>query len=145
MRCAPGAVCGPCRGESNNGANGYLDHPVSNIGQAFLRGREAVRRDVREPYKKTQADTGDGQQGKEDPTSGDVSMIHAGGAYLDAVTGPAFVAAPTGRRRQKAKYAGDRHDEGDEPERHQGDREYGCKEVHVACARTLVGLPASKL
>ena len=144
VRRAPGAVGGPSSGESNNGANGNLDHPVGNVGQVFLRGRDALRRDVREPHQKSKANAGDGQQRKEDPTSGDLLMIHAGGARLDAVAGPASMAAPAGRRRDKAKHAGDRHDEGDEPERHQGDREYGCEEVHAACSGTLVRLPALK-
>lgn len=71
-------------------------------------------------------------------------LIHAGCARLEAVASPASMADPTGRRRDEAEHAGDCHDEGDEPERHQGDREYGCEEIHVACARTLVRLPALK-
>jgi len=84
---------------------------------------------------------GDGQQGQKDPASRNILLIHAGCAWLDAVSGPASMAAPTGRRWDKAKHAGDRHDEGDEPKRHQGDREYGCEEIHAARSRTLVKLP----
>ena len=142
MRRTPGAVCGPSSRESNNGANGDLDHPVGNVGQVFLRGRDALGRDIRKPDKQTEPYASDGQQGKEDPASGDILLIHAGCAWLDAVSGPASMTAPTGRRRDEAEHAGDCHDEGDEPERHQGDREYGCEEVHVARSRTLVKLPA---
>ena len=49
------------------------------------------------------------------PNQREPLMIHAGSARLDAVAGPASMAAPAGRRRDKAKHAGDRHDEGDEP------------------------------